>query len=268
MNYLVPIDFSEQSLAAADYAAALTRIWPGNLHFLHIILPVREESSYVNVKTLNVQKNTVFEIFNLQERIRRTFDARSGSELVSGELSSTVIRTSRKEKSDLIVMGMQGTSGLRDYLYGSHTMEMIEETTLPLLVVPNECSFKPFRHIVYITDYQAGETSDLIALGKIAAKFKALLSVISINTLAVPSSRLEFRDRIKSEIPFAAIHFEDREDESGVAEGLLNFALTESVDLIGVNTSHSDLVRKMAGRNLMTDTQFTADIPVLFFPGS
>jgi nucleotide-binding universal stress UspA family protein len=266
MNYLVPIDFSEQSQTAADYAASLTKIWSGNLHFLHVMVPVQEESSYVNVKTLNVKKNTVFEMFSFQERVRKLHNVRSGCEILSGEFAGNVMKTAVRERSDLAIVGMQGTGGLREYLYGSHTMELIEETPLAVLAVPNESTFRPFRHIVYVTEYRAGEAQDLASLGRIAAKFKALLSVISINSNASEPQKTRFRESVKSVIPFAAINFEERENENGPAEGLQEFSLTESVDLIGINTDHTELIRKIAGRSLTSEAKFRVDVPVLFFP--
>jgi nucleotide-binding universal stress UspA family protein len=266
MNYLVPIDFSEQSRTAAAYAASLTRIWPGNLHLVHVIVPPEEESSYISVKTQNVKTNTVFELFTFQEQLRRATNVRSGADMISGEFASRVTKTATRERSNLIVMGMQGMSGLREYLYGSNTMTMIEEATLPVLAVPADSNFQPFRHIVFLTNHEDADIAKVESLGKISSKFKALLSVISINSNTRDVSKLEFQQTIRERIPFAAIHFEDRTHEFGVAEGLEEFVLTESVDLIGVSTGQSSLIRKMAGRTLADEFTFKAEVPVLFFP--
>ena len=266
MNYLVPVDFSEHSKNAAEFAASLTRIWPGNVQLVHIMVPNDEETSYITTKTVHVKENTVFEVVNLQEHLRRNFNVRTGIEMVSGRFVTRILKTAALQKSDLIVMGMQGISGLKPHLYGSHTMELLEESTLPVLVVPSETKFNPFGHIVFITEYAESDQTDIIALGKIASKFKALLSVISINSTADKDVKVRFRSSIKEQIPYAAVHFEEREHPQGQAEGLLEFSLQESVDLIALSTTNADLVRRIAGRSFTNEFAFEADIPVLFFP--
>jgi nucleotide-binding universal stress UspA family protein len=266
MNYLVPIDFSEQSKTAAEYAAALTRTWPGNVQLLHVIVPIEEESAYIPVKTLNVKKNTVFEIFTFQEQIRRKFNVRTGAEMVSGPFVSRVLKTAAKEKSDLIVVGMQGTSGLREHLYGSNTIALIENSTLPVLAVPADITFESLRHLVYVTDHSEADIANINALGKIAAKFKGLLSIVSINTHSDESHVQAFQATVRASIPFAAVNFEDRIHPVGKIEGLEEFCLTESADLIGISNSHTEDVRKIAGRSLSGDEFFSVDAPVLYFP--
>jgi nucleotide-binding universal stress UspA family protein len=267
MNYLVPLDFSEQSKTAAEYAAALSKVWPGNLHLLHVIERTEEEQAYIPVKTLNVKKNTVFEMFQFQESLRRKFNVRTGADLISGIFTSKVLKTALREKSDLIVIGTQGSSGLRDHLYGSKTMSLIGGSNLPVLAVPADTGLKQFRHIVYVTEYHRSEIESIVSLGKIASKFKAVLSVVSFSSTESESAMNEFRDGIKERIPFAAVHFEDRMHDGTPAEALQEFSLTASVDLIGVSTSQADLVNSITGADLGSEFQFMVDVPVLFFPG-
>jgi nucleotide-binding universal stress UspA family protein len=266
MNYLVPLDFSEQSKTAAEYAAALTRTWPGNVQLLHVMVPIEEESAYISVKTLNVKKNTVFEMFTFQEQIRRKYNVRTGAEMVSGPFISRVLRTAAKEKSDLIVMGMQGASGLREHLYGSNTIALIESSTLPVLAVPADVSFNSLRHLAYITDHSEADIAHISALGKIAAKFKAVLSILSANCNSDESRVEAFRAAVHTSIPFAAVNFQDRLHPNKTIEDLEEFCLTERVDLIGIPTRHTEEVRRIAGRSLADDSFFNVDVPVLFFP--
>lgn len=266
MNYIVPIDFSEQSKTAAQYAAALSKVWPGSVHLVHVIERYEEDSSYVPVKTLNIRKNTVFEMFNLQETLRRSFDVRTGADMVIGDFSRSVLKTAAHEKSDLIIMGMQGESGLREHLYGSNTAALMEATNLPVLAIPSEAVFKSFSHIAYVTNHAESEIEDIVALAKITAKFKALLSVVSFNSGASPSTQEIFQTAVRERVPFAAIHFEDRQAHNGAAEGLQEFALTTSVDLIGISGNQFDLRAEIAGRSVADNFRFSVDVPVLFLP--
>jgi nucleotide-binding universal stress UspA family protein len=266
MNYLVPIDFSEQSKNAAEYAACLTSTWPGNLHLLHVIVPTEEELSNISVKTLNVKRNTVFELYQFQEELRKKYNLRTGSEMVAGDFNSKVNRTATRQHSNLVIMGMQGMSGLREYLYGSNTIGLIESSTLPVLAVSPRSKFKPFRHIAYLTNHQESDLANIESMGKIAAKFKAVLSVVSVNKAASEKRVSDFQSTVKDLIPFTALNFEDRNHDAGIAEGLEEFAIFGSVDLVSLSMSNIDLVRKIAGRGLSGDFTFNIDIPMLFLP--
>lgn len=266
MNYLVPIDFSEQAKTAAEYAAAMTKVWPGKLHLVHVIERNEEDSSYIPVKTLNIRKNTVFEMFNYQESIRKSFGVRTGADMAIGSFTSGVLKTANQEKSNIIVLGMQGATGLREHLYGSNTVALLERSTLPVLAVPMEAAFKPFVHIAYVTNFSHSDLDEIESLGKIAAKFKALLSIISINSSEKMETMENFKTAVRGRIPFAAVHFENRQHYNGSAEGLQEYALTSSVDLISLSAGKSDLVARMAGRSILDDFSFSVDVPVLFFP--
>lgn len=268
MNYIVPVDFSEQSKLAAEYAASLTKVWPGSLHLVHVIERNEEETSYVHVKTLNIRKNTVFEMFHFQECIRRNFGVRTGADMAIGAFTSSVLRTATQEKSDLIIMGTQGVAGLREHLYGSNTIAMLEASHLPVLAIPQDVVFKPFSHVVYVTNFSHSELDEISSLGKIAAKFKALFSILSVNTRENGEAIENFRTAVRSRIPFAAVNFEDRQNTNGVAEGLQQYSLNYSVNLIGISAGNYELVAGITGTSSANNFHFSVDVPILFFPAN
>ncbi len=265
MNYLVPLDFSDNSRNAAVYAASLQKVWPGNLNLLHVIERAEEDLSFVPVKTLNVRKNTIFEMVQFQEQLRKYFDLRTDAEMLVGDFGPRVMKSAREKRSDLIVIGTQGESGLRAHLFGRRAAELVEFSTRPVLAIPKATEFKPFRHILYVTDYRTSELENIDALAKIAAKFKAVLSIVSVN-VSCGEYVEEFKATVKERVPFAAINFEQRFSEEGVAQVVEEFALTQSVDLIGVSTIDHDLVRKITGQGVLDEQSFNVDLPVLFLP--
>jgi nucleotide-binding universal stress UspA family protein len=59
-------------------------------------------------------------------------------EAVIGDAASTIIEHATKEKADVIVMSTHGRSGINRWLFGSVTQKVLQQTTCPVLVVPNE----------------------------------------------------------------------------------------------------------------------------------
>jgi len=117
MNLVVPIDFSNQSKAVAEFAASFVKVYNGNLHLLHVLVPIEDEPDYLPVQTLNAKYNTVAEMYFVQESLRKKFDVRTSCDLVPGDIAKQIIKTSKRTKADLIIMGTQGNSGLKRYLY-------------------------------------------------------------------------------------------------------------------------------------------------------
>lgn len=142
---LVPIDFSESSLAAARSAASLARLSGGTLVLLH----VPELPGGIGLDTL-INPAPGEPGIPLREYFARKADkdfAALKAEL--GELVSAVrIRPSRKpaveivaeadaQDADMIVMGSHGRVGFQRLLMGSVTESVLRETTRPVLVITN-----------------------------------------------------------------------------------------------------------------------------------
>ena len=55
---------------------------------------------------------------------------------------------------DLIVMGTKGATGLKEVLFGSHTIHVLKNTKCPVIVIPSGFSFEAPREILFPTDYE------------------------------------------------------------------------------------------------------------------
>lgn len=265
MNYLVPLDFSDHSKTAAEYAAGLTKVWDGNLHLSHIIVPIEDEPAYLSVKTLNMKRNTVFEMSAYQETLRRKFNVRTSCDLLRGTITTQIRKTAAIEKSNLIVMGMQGLTGLRNFLYGSNTMAVVEETSVPVLVLPKGIAFKPYEHIIYLTNFERADLNDIESLIKISLKFNSRLTILSVNSTVDDEQKAKFIEAIDGE-KSESISFKEVYNPGGITDGLLKFVGQNGVDLVSLSNKRRRLVRKIAGRSLTGEFIFNASVPVLFFP--
>ena len=58
-----------------------------------------------------------------------------------------------EKKIDMIIMGTKGASGLKEYIVGSNTGDVITKVKCTTLVVPEESSFTPLKEIAFPTDY-------------------------------------------------------------------------------------------------------------------
>ena len=265
MNVVVPFDFSDHAKSAAHFSALLTKHHGGLLHLVHVIVPIEEEPDYLPVKTLNAKRNTVFEIVHFQELLRRR-SVTTSCDIVPGEIADQVIKAGRRTQAEMIIMGTQGNSGLRKYLYGSHTAAVIDQSPIPVLTLPEGITFKPFRKMVYATDYNYSNINDVKKIAAFAEKFNSTISLIHINQHSATHSgntgREDFEELIRNSISYPHIVFNENE-HADTAEGLRLFLQKENADLLAISNRRKTLVEKICGRSGENEYTFDLEIPLL-----
>lgn len=55
---------------------------------------------------------------------------------------------------DLIVMGISGASKLEELIIGSTATSVLKHISVPVIIVPGQCSFKPINNIAFACDYK------------------------------------------------------------------------------------------------------------------
>lgn len=269
MNTVVPIDFSAHSKEAALYAAEMVKAQGGNLHLIHVLVPMEDEPDYLPVQTVQAKYNTVSEIYFLQETIRRQTGIRTSCDLFPGDIAEQIIKAARRTKAGLVVMRTQGNSGLRKHLYGSHTAEVMQLSPIPVLTLPEGSSFKPFKKIVYATDYNYSNIQDVREIAEFARGFDAVISLIHVNkkksvAWTQGNMREDFEELIRSGVDYAHISFEEY-DNTDTAEGLRLLLQERFADLLIIPNRRKSLVEKITGRGVTEDFIFDLDIPLLVF---
>jgi nucleotide-binding universal stress UspA family protein len=63
--------------------------------------------------------------------------------VMEGKPAQTIIEASKARKSDLIIVGNRGHSGILDWMLGSVSQQIVNNCTAPVLVVKNEKYCKP-----------------------------------------------------------------------------------------------------------------------------
>jgi nucleotide-binding universal stress UspA family protein len=137
---LVPIDFSEPSLAALRYAADLARSVRATLDVVHVV----EAMAYAPMigSALDLER-----LREEQERAARArldqlgaaLGKRLGRKHTALRVGNAVVRIideAKRRRSDLIVMATQGRHGVGRLLLGSVAERVVRTAPCPVLIVP------------------------------------------------------------------------------------------------------------------------------------
>lgn len=139
-NILVPIDFSEGSSLALDYAASFASDFGSQLHLLCII---EEESLSANIggDPLNTKESWRKQnLKRLEEFIPLKYKDLDLHKCVEGGLSYQVIIEYAKENNiDLIIMGSNGQTGFIESWLGGTSYEVARKAPCAVMTVKPEC---------------------------------------------------------------------------------------------------------------------------------
>lgn len=135
---LVPTDFSEQSLTALEYAAALLRRFAGTLHLVHVAEP---DYSYAVPALLTLPPSvptTATERHNrvaLKKLAKKYSAATPPLHMPTGRAFDQICKVASEITADLIVISTHGYGGVKHLLLGSTAERVVRHSPCPVLVV-------------------------------------------------------------------------------------------------------------------------------------
>jgi universal stress protein A len=139
---LVPIDYSEPSRAALEYAGQLAQRLGASLDVVH----VWDRPNFVpdNVMVGDPPRPLATLVAQNAQREMDEFIARAtlpqglaiGCHLISGEPASACLERIKSGGYELVVVGTHGRSGVRHLLLGSIAERLVRLSSVPVLTVP------------------------------------------------------------------------------------------------------------------------------------
>ncbi len=143
-NILVPVDYSECSLAALSVAKTYAEKFGASLDIVH----VWDRPSYVSGDTIVRHGDTRLSLLDMiRENAQRDMNEfvsaaklpatiRSNVHLLSGNPAAALLGVLREGKYDLVVLGTHGRTGLSHVLLGSVAETLVRLSPVPVLTVP------------------------------------------------------------------------------------------------------------------------------------
>ena len=137
---LCPVDFSDHSAVALQYAAILAKRSAGRLHVFHVNDPMLAAAAAVAFADPGYAKVALAELRPfvakaVPKNTRKAISIHYAAD--TGDASRQIASAATKSGCDLIVMGTHGLSGLEKVLIGSTTERMLRRSSVPILAVPS-----------------------------------------------------------------------------------------------------------------------------------
>jgi nucleotide-binding universal stress UspA family protein len=254
---IVPIDFSDTSLNAAEYAV---RFLSGH-NSVEIIL-------YHCYDTEFGEDNSLENLGNLRKRLLEIASldivllAEKGEDFLE-ELE----KLARHRQADLVIMGITGGRSRREQRFmGSNTLKLAENKYIPVLIVPENCKYMGMKNVLLATDLKdVVGTIPSEPIKKILKEFNLSLHVINVNE----EHYIALTEEHEAEKRKIANMFSDFNPEFyflrlfDVEEAINQFAEDKNIDLIiNVHREHS-LINKIFKESHTKKLAFQSQVPLL-----
>ena len=144
---LCPVDFSEFSRRALEYAAALSRLYEAELTVLHVRPPSPAVSGLERTPSRAVLAPLDGE--PLADELRSLFGETAGQwptpelRVLSGPVVGTILDVAVEVNADLVVLGTHGRTGFERFVLGSVTEKIVRKAPCPVLTVSSRAEDVP-----------------------------------------------------------------------------------------------------------------------------
>lgn len=270
MTILIPTDFSKPAKVAVLYAVNLGKKLKAKIILLAVIsVNTSSASSLKWAKLTDEMIRAASEdaeqlLVEVNSQIKGKVDI--SYQYVNGyPVEDVVEEFALRNGVDLIVMGTKGATGLNKVLLGTNAVAVINNSSVPVIVVPGENELKTIKKIVYASDMTNVE-EEIKTLAMFASIFNAsirILHVIPSNSVKKIAIKKTVATLIKeAKYSKISLHVASNDNISDAVDG---FVTEQKADLLALFTHQLDFYEKLFGRSVTRQLAFHARVPMLTF---
>jgi len=270
---LCPIDFSEASLNALEFAAAIGE----KNHSEIILLNIFTEADFnlilnhdgVDREYKELLEHAESKLKSINDEINKISQPRGLNKctylLKSGKVVDVLNDCANQGKVDLIITGTTGASGFDKRYIGSKAVSIVEHAGCNVLCVPEKRDYKGINKIVYATDYQEEDKIAIQLQVLLASQMNASIDILHISHHNDTIDKAIYEDYInemKAFISYDRLSF-NRKVYHHISEGLENYMKTTESDLLVLLYKKRDFFDDLFHHSLTKHLSNFSDFPFM-----
>ncbi|ULC59444.1 universal stress protein [Flaviramulus sp. BrNp1-15] len=268
---LVPTDFSSQAENALKVAAQLAKKHNCEIFLLHILeIPLKEVDPLSSYSSL---PEAVF----FMKLAHKKFEVLKNKDYLEGltvhetvdfhEIFKGIFHVCKKHNIDLIVMGSNGASGLKEMLIGSNTEKVVRTSETPVIVIKKEHNAFKVKNFVFASDFKdeskAVYKKAIEFANTLGAKIHLLLVITPAKFIISSIAEKRIKDFVSTS-NFSNYTINIYNDIS-IEKGIMNFSQSINADLIGMSTHGRRGISHFFNGSISEDLVNHAKRPVITF---
>jgi nucleotide-binding universal stress UspA family protein len=267
---LVPTDFSKLSKVGLSYAIALAKKSDSRIIVVSVVTEVTGDTQELsNVR--KYQENMLATARSDGEKLLKEFKSEAGKvdisfQAIAGFPVVTVIEKFAVENNvNMVVMSSKGATGLKKIVMGSNATAVIDNSSVPVLVIPDEASIDSLDKLVYASD-----ATDFQNEAKIVAAFATMLGSSMEVVHVVPDAERALKDpsgvtsqKLKEIAAYPNIHLHVLYDDD-IPRGLETFISSQQDDFVLITFTHRlTFNEKLFGKSVTAKLAYHNRVPLL-----
>lgn len=267
MKIIIAIDFSKNSINALDFAIVLAGKKDAEIVLVHIIEAVFDFASQASVALESMHRDAKSMMDKTLSKYKNS-NVKFTTLIKEGTTSISVAKLARDMEATFIVMGTQGASGIKAALIGSTTINMIRQSSVPVLIVPAEANASGIRKIALALEFANHEEKFIDWVINMSLRWELGMEFVHVQSnsnLEEESEITNLEDFVSSHHPGLPVKIHTFYGKTPV-EGLDQF-LEENENVILVMChQHKNLWEQILSRSQTIKMVFHSKVPILVMP--
>ncbi|MCH7399451.1 universal stress protein [Belliella sp. DSM 107340] len=265
-----PVDFSECSLNAIEYAAKLGEKYQATLYLFHVPnkedyqklssngLMVGDQYSFINKKLGNLVQTVKVESIPLGLKACE-------AQIKDGEIVETILEFANEIKANLIIMGTEGVNDFKKNYIGSRSADLIGKSEIDVLMIPRKVFFKVPRKFVYATDYHDEDKLAIQKVVQLAIFYDSEIDMVHVSSRARGIDKLTHQSMISELSPlikYEKIAFVLKTYRDSPGLGLENYLISAKGDILITLSKKKSWFDQLFAQNLSKKMSYFINKPL------
>ena len=270
MKILCPVDLREASLNAINYAGDLAKRIGAPLTLVHVVTEatlIRQEA-FASDELLRLEAKAEVLLENICQETHTQFGVPCDYLIEKADLGGGVANIAAHYGYGLIITGTNGANQLDKYVFGTNAMDIIENTRIPVIVVPADHYDTRVDHIVYASNYQEGDHENITQLLNLANSLNASVTILHVSSEDNPTSYEMFeayRDFIFDKFYYTVPLNIEQIVHKNPVQGIMEFMQKNGGDLLAMLTHHRNFFENTFHKSVTKKFAMIAEYPIMVF---
>ena len=263
-NFIVPVDFSPESLNGLRMALLFSKKQPVDIHLMYVI----QKSPDTDKQAYDADQQLAEDKF---KKIIKDFKSQVGNSstinyvISRGRVYQEVVNLAHQMADSVITTSTHGASGFQELFIGSNAFRIISATDRPVITLRKNYCPASIDRIVLPIDMSVDSRQKVPLTTELAKLFGAEVHVVGIHKSRGKLNMKKIRSYISQVAGYIEGKVKCESNEifgDNVPDMLINYANTIKADLISITTEQSSGLSLIMG-NTAHQILNKAEIPVL-----
>lgn len=262
-NFIVPIDFSEESIKGLKLALLFSRSTYANIQMVYVL---KKSAEYFPSNT-ELEEEQARDAF---KKIIEEYTPGLGNQsklryiIKKGKIYQEVVNQAQSYKDSVITASTHGVSGFEEFFIGSNAYKIISATDRPVITLRKKCPDK-INRIVLPIDTGDDTRQKVPFTAELAHLLKAEVHIITVNSTKDDKAVNKLRAYAAQVSGYFAGRIKNQTEElfgDNISDLVINYAKAVKAGLISIMTEQTSGISLILG-NTAHQVINKSEIPVL-----